>query len=61
MQVIESTFFEEAIGIGNWKQAMGKEMASLYGKNQTLDLVPLPKEKKKIGCKWVYKVKHNSD
>ena len=23
------------------------------------DLTPLPKEKKAIGCKWVYKVKHN--
>ena len=35
-------------------------MTSLYG-NETWDLVPLPKEKKKIGYKWVYKVKHNSD
>jgi len=24
-------------------------------------LVALPKEKKAIGCKWVYKVKHNAD
>ena len=25
------------------------------------ELTPLPKEKKVIGCKWVYKVKHNVD
>jgi hypothetical protein len=24
-------------------------------------LVALPKDKKAIGCKWVYKVKHNAD
>ena len=39
---------------------MDEEMAALYG-NESWDLVPLPKDKKTIGCKWVYKVKHNSD
>ena len=39
---------------------MDEELVALYG-NETWDLVPLPKEKKIIGCKWVYKVKHNSD
>ena len=29
--------------------------------NATWDLVQLPKDKKPIGCKWVYKVKHNMD
>jgi DhnA family fructose-bisphosphate aldolase class Ia len=27
--------------------------------NATWELVILPKDKKTIGCKWVYKVKHN--
>lgn len=36
-----------------WKEAMGEEMHSLY-KNETLELVQLPKRKKVIGCKWVY-------
>ncbi|MCO5558422.1 hypothetical protein L7F22_012004 [Adiantum nelumboides] len=30
-------------------------------KEMTWELVPLPKGKKPIGCRWVYKVKHNSD
>ena len=60
VQVIEPTCVEEAIGNENWKQAMDEEMAALYG-NETWDWVPLPKGKKTIGCKWVYKGKHNSD
>ncbi|MCO5615162.1 hypothetical protein L7F22_069451 [Adiantum nelumboides] len=35
-------------------------MDALYG-NETWELVPFPKGKKPIGCRWVYKVKHNSD
>ncbi|MCO5548280.1 hypothetical protein L7F22_001737 [Adiantum nelumboides] len=29
--------------------------------NKTWELMPLPKGKKAIGCKWVYKVKHKAD
>jgi hypothetical protein len=29
--------------------------------NATWELIDLPKDKKKIGCKWVYKVKHNAN
>src|ERR1044072_2575949 len=36
--------------------AMQEEMESLK-KNETWDLVPLPKGKRTIGCKWVYKKK----
>ena len=36
-----------------WKKAMNEEMQSLH-KNETWELVTLPKEKKAIRCKWVY-------
>jgi hypothetical protein len=42
-----------------WKEAMGEEMHSLY-KNETWELVHLPKGKKAIGCKWVYTKKESS-
>jgi hypothetical protein len=38
---------------------MDEEMAALDA-NATWELVALPKDKKIIGCKWVYKVKHNA-
>ncbi|MCO5558469.1 hypothetical protein L7F22_012053 [Adiantum nelumboides] len=39
---------------------MNEKMDALYG-NETWVLVPSPKSKKPIECRWVYKVKHNSD
>ncbi|MCO5593034.1 hypothetical protein L7F22_047039 [Adiantum nelumboides] len=56
----EHTCFDEAIGNMKWEQAMDEEMAAL-DVNETWKLVPLPDGKKSIGCKWVYKVKHNAD
>ncbi|MCO5568696.1 hypothetical protein L7F22_022395 [Adiantum nelumboides] len=56
----EPTCFDEAIGNMKWEQAMDEEMAAL-DVNETWELVPLPESKKSIGCKWVYKVKHNAD
>ncbi len=39
-----------------WKQAMNEEMQSI-SENKTWTLTELPKNKKAIGCKWVYKLK----
>ena len=39
---------------------MNEEMATLEA-NDTWELVPLPKGKKAIGCKWVYKIKNKAD
>jgi len=59
----EPTTFEEATNCpekAKWGEAMGKEMKSLKD-NKVWELTTLPPGKKAIGCKWVYKVKTNSD
>ncbi|RZB76459.1 Retrovirus-related Pol polyprotein from transposon RE1 [Glycine soja] len=43
-----------------WKDAMDEEMVALL-KNNTWELVPKPHNRQPIGCKWVFRVKHNSD
>ena len=43
-----------------WKEAMRKEMKSIET-NKVWELVELPKGKKTIGCKWVYKRKTDAD
>ena len=49
----EPTCIKEAVGKKNGEVAMDA--------NHTWELVPLPHDKKAIGYKWVYKVKHNAD
>ena len=59
----EPTIFDEATACpekAKWKEAMANEMKSLKD-NKVWDLTALPPGKKAIGCKWVYKVKTNSD
>jgi hypothetical protein len=60
IQKVEPTCFEQAVGNPKWDNAMDEEMAALDA-NAIWELVALPKDKKPIGCKWVYKVKHNAD
>ena len=60
LEVPEPTIFEDAMGNAEWESAMDEEMDALDG-NKTWELVDLPTRKKPIGCKWVYKVKHNVD
>ncbi|KAG3127847.1 hypothetical protein PC128_g27045 [Phytophthora cactorum] len=43
-----------------WKEACDSELESLH-KNDTWDVVPLPKGRNAIGCKWVFRVKENQD
>lgn len=56
----EPQTFEEAVTIPEWKQAMLKEFDALNA-NHTWDLVPLPKGKRPISCKWIFKVKYKAD
>ena len=51
--------YDEAMHRGDshsWERAMQSEIDSLH-KNETWDLVSLPKGKKALPCKWVYKLK----
>ncbi|KAK9161372.1 hypothetical protein Syun_007713 [Stephania yunnanensis] len=59
----EPTSFKEAsdsISANKWRCAMEEEMESLY-KNNTWELVQLPKGRKAIGCRWVYKIKKDPE
>ena len=41
-------------------EAMYEEMQAL-SKNETWDLLPSSHHQKEIGCRWIFKVKHNAD
>ncbi len=60
IQEVEPACFEQAVGNPKWDNAMDEKMAALDA-NANWELVALPKDKKEIGCKWMYKVKHNAD
>jgi hypothetical protein len=52
--------FVEASGHLDWDTTMNEEYRSLM-ENDTWDIVPLPKGRKLVICKWVYKTKYASD
>jgi hypothetical protein len=54
------TNIHKALTNPKWTQAVKEEMEALQ-KNETWTLVPLPKGKKTVGCKWVFSIKHKAD
>jgi len=58
--VDDSIHFENAITEENWVVEMEEEIEAIE-KNDTWELVNLPKGKHVIGMKWVYKTKSNVD
>ncbi|KAL4575087.1 hypothetical protein LXL04_021928 [Taraxacum kok-saghyz] len=56
----EPTSYKEAIQYPEWKQAMDEEIQALE-LNNTWTVVPLPKDRKPLGCKWVFKLKRKAD
>lgn len=44
----------------NWKEAMAEEYKSLVD-NNTWSLTDLPRNRKQIGCKWVFKTKKDTE
>ena len=53
-------YFEDAIKDGHWINVMNDEIESIE-KNDTWELVDLPKNKDYIGVKWVYKTKFKAN
>lgn len=56
----EPTSVTEALDDPKWVVAMDSEHQALI-RNKTWRLVPRPKGKNVIGCKWMYKVKRKAD
>jgi hypothetical protein len=59
----DTTSYEEAMGGPNsskWLEAMEDEMRSMSS-NNVWDLEEIPKGAKTVGCKWVYKIKYDSN
>jgi hypothetical protein len=56
----EPTSVNEALQDSRWINAMNSEYQALL-KNKTWHLVPHPKGKNIIDCKWVYKIKRRAD
>jgi len=50
---------QEALKGPKWKEAIMEEMKALIG-NHTWDIVESPKDKKIVGCKWVFTIKYKS-
>ncbi|CAL1356682.1 unnamed protein product [Linum trigynum] len=58
--VTEPKNFYEAVQHKHWRDAMQREIDALIA-NGTWSLVNLPPGKRRIACKWVFKVKFNPD
>ncbi|XP_038707314.1 uncharacterized protein LOC120002626 [Tripterygium wilfordii] len=52
--------FTEASKSPHWCEAMKNEINAL-DENNTWSMVKLPKDRKAIGSKWIYKIKYNPD
>jgi hypothetical protein len=57
---VEPSSYEDTTRHKVWQEAMMEEYASIM-KNDVWEVVPRPEDKKVVGSKWIYKVKHATD
>jgi len=60
LNIVEPINNKEASQFKEWRAAMNEDLESML-RNDTWDLVELPKNKTPIGCKWLFKPKVNAD
>lgn len=60
VKVSEPHMYKQAVRDSKWQEAMDLELTALE-KNHTWILTDLPSDKKAIGSKWVFKLKHKPD
>ncbi|XP_019430368.1 PREDICTED: uncharacterized protein LOC109337777 [Lupinus angustifolius] len=58
--VITPDSYQEAILNESWQQAINSELSALQ-KNGTRTITNLPDNKRAIGSKWIFKIKHKPD
>ncbi|RVW72982.1 hypothetical protein CK203_057440 [Vitis vinifera] len=51
---------KEALGHTEWRTTIMEEMQALE-KNGTWEIVELPRDKRTVGCKWVFTMKYQAD
>ncbi|XP_068328784.1 uncharacterized protein [Pyrus communis] len=56
----EPATYKSALKEPVWNEAMNEEITALHSQ-RTWSLVNLPHNKNLVGCKWVFKIKRNSD
>lgn len=56
---VEPFTYTQAIKDPRWVEAMKAEITALED-NHTWSMVPLPKGKRSIGCKWVYRIMYKA-
>lgn len=53
-------FFHQAVKLPQWREAMKVDL-DVMELNKTWSVVPLPVGKHSVGCRWIFKIKCNSD
>jgi hypothetical protein len=56
----EPSTYEQAAKHGVWQEAMMEEYASIM-KNDVWEVVTRKEDKRVVGSRWIYKVKHAAD